>query len=363
MLTIKILNVDNEKDVETENSEKNTQCIYNDGTEITSTDKILNIVSTSAVDVQLEEIEDETENHPEEIFEHPSTLGDKKVLECMMPEVKLFVTHTFTSEIKCTGADNENLNDTNTEKKKENYDEVEEVLSTNRLPQQAPLSSNTTKEKKKRKSKTENNTVVSKPIGLVRPLEKRRKRINYLEMHTGKLSPQNLVRTDEKEKTPIKDSESLTTIGNSLKKIEDSQETDSNNNKFITISSELKESNQLEKKNLKPQSSSESKKIKSSKPNLTQISQTLNKSRQVKNKKWPQELNDDKRDDIEHDLESMFMTDDEENEEEEDEDTFDDHTSVDEMDLPLTFMKQTLQLSVLPFLSQVYQMWRGLMIM
>ena len=63
-------------------------------------------------------------------------------------------------------------------------------------------------------------------------------------MHTGKLSPRNLVRTGEKE-------------------------TDSDNTKFITISSELKENNQLEMKNPKPQSSSESKKVKPSKPNLT----------------------------------------------------------------------------------------------
>merc|ERR1712130_734869 len=52
-----------------------------------------------------------------------------------------------------------------------------------------------------KKKKVKSEAVISKPIGLVTPLEKRRKRVNYLEMHTGKLSPVSMIKSDENKKS------------------------------------------------------------------------------------------------------------------------------------------------------------------
>merc|ERR1712013_970497 len=147
-------------------------------------DEILNQRATPDLDIEIGEIEDEIENQPNEIAVRKPMNNTN--LNDPMPEIKLHVIGNVKEVPTHQEIDLKVFNE-------QGEKDPEKSLITKALPKVS--------KKKQKKVKTESNTVIAKPIGLVTPLEKRRKRVNYLEMHTGKLSPVSMIKSEEHKKS------------------------------------------------------------------------------------------------------------------------------------------------------------------
>ena len=173
-------------------------------------DEILNPpISSNKTEVEIEEIEDEIENHPDE------SDVNHTIVHCLhsdttdqMPEIKLFVT----DDPKKPSKPNEKESKLDEEKQSDEQDvkiqQTKEKIKLKSVPIVSP-------KKKKKKGRAEVSTFISKPFGLVTPLEKQKKRMNYLEMHTGKLSPVSMIKSEENKKTVMDESEATTSTSES----------------------------------------------------------------------------------------------------------------------------------------------------
>merc|ERR1711915_1087719 len=148
-----IENKDNPSPKKINKLQSNPDILSNKNEEVV--DEFLN--PPTSTNIQIVELEDEIENHPKESLKHLS--------EDYNNDAKYKSIKPKDSKIRKKGGSDGTVSKTDMVSKEETMPNIKAT-------------------KQKKKNKSERKTVVSKPLGLVTPLEKRKKRVNYLEMHT-----------------------------------------------------------------------------------------------------------------------------------------------------------------------------------